>query len=208
MHKLITFDGPSASGKFTNSVKLCDYLGLERVNDSLFSVMRHMLDLGIYSDSLLRPIIWLGIVRVSYAFDWKKREIFTLGGFWQYMIDFFVRRDISDDDRDVLMDAFDTIILTNAEGIYPICSFYLDISTYETKTRFIKREARLAKTQGSEDIRIEGLSESPQNREQDSAFRETANWLSNRYPFFHVIDASQSEDAVFEDIVRLAETAL
>ncbi len=208
MYKLITFDGPSASGKFTNSVKLCDYLGIERVNDSLFTVMRHMLDLGIYSDSLLRPMIWLNMVRLSYAFDWKKREVFTLGGFWQYIINFFAWGDISDDDRDVLMDAFDTIILTNAEDIYPICSFYLDVSTYETKTRFIKREARLGKLQGLEDIQIKGLKESPQNRKQDESFREIANWLSGRYPFFHVIDASQSEDEVFDEIVRLTEAAL
>ena len=208
MHKLITFDGPSASGKFTNSAKLCDYLGIERLNDTLFSVMRHMLDLGIYTDPLLRPIIWLNIVRLAYTFDWKKREVFTLGGFGQYIFDFFVLRDISDNDRDTLMDAFDTIIQTDAENIYPTCSFYLDVSTYETKTRFIKREARLAKLQGLEDIQIEGLKESPQNRKQDDRFREIANWLSDRYPFFHVINASRSEDEIFDEIVRLTEAVL
>ena len=208
MYKLITFDGPSASGKFTQSCRLCKHLQIEQLNDSLFSVMRHMTDLGIYSDSLLRPIIWLSIVRLSYAFDWKKREIFTLGGFWQYIIDFFAWGDISNNNRNVLMDAFDTIIQTNAEDIYPTCSFYLDVSTYETKTRFIKREARLAKTQGLEDIRIDGLSESPKNREQDRVLREAAYWLSGRYPFFHVIDAARSEDEVFNEIVRLTEAAL
>ena len=106
------------------------------------------------------------------------------------------------------MDAFDTIILVNAEDIYPICSFYLDVNTYETKIRFIKREVQLGGSQGPADIQIEGVSESPGDKEQDKVLREIANWLSDRYPFFHIIDASQSEDKVFDEIVRLTEAAL
>lgn len=207
MYKLITFDGPSTSGKFTNSVKLCECLGIERLNDSFYTVMKHILGLNIY-DSVSRLMIWLNIVRLSYAFDWKKREVFTLGGFWQYVIEFFAWNDISDDDRDALMDAFDTIILVNAEDIYPICSFYLDVNTYETKIRFIKREVQLSGLQGPADIQIEGVSESPGDKERDKVLREIANWLSDRYPFFHIIDASQSEDKVFDEIVRLTEAAL
>ena len=82
------------------------------------------------------------------------------------------------------MDAFDTIILTNAKGIYPACSFYLDISAYESKKRFIKRESQLKELQILEDRHMVELSESTQNQEQDRVFRETTNWLSGRYPFF------------------------
>ena len=203
MPKLITFDGPSASGKFTNSVKLCEYLGIERVNDTAFTVMKHMIESNLLvKNPVLRPLLWLGIVKLSHTFDWQKRDIFTLGGFWQHIIDYFAWHDISDN-RDVLMDAFDTIMLSDGDS-YPICSFYLDISTHNAQSRFIKRETQ------HRELRVEAvdLSESPDHKERDSALKGVANWLSERYPFFHVIDASRSEDAVFDEIVSLTEAAL
>ena len=203
MHKLITFDGISGSGKFTNSVKLCDHLGIERVNDTAFTVMKHMIESNLFfNDPILRPVLWFGIVKLSHKLDWQKREIFTLGGFWQHIIECFAWTDISDN-RDALMDAFDTIILTNAEDIYPICSFYLNVNTRETRIRVIKRD-----NPNAGDIQIDEVRELGGDKEQDKRFREVANWLSDRYPFFHIIDASQPEDKVFDEIVRLTEAAL
>ena len=204
MPKLITFDGPSASGKFTQSVKLCEHLGVERVNDSMFTLLKNQLDLSIYSDPMLRPILWASIVRFSYAFDWQKRGIFTLGGFWQYIIDFLSWTDGID--FNVILDALDTIILEQASDVYPVCSFYLNVSDYETKVRFLGREAKLEKLEG--DVEITGLSASDSNKKRDEILTRVSNFLSDRYPFFHVIDGSRSEDEVFDEIVRLAEAVL
>ena len=206
MPKLITFDGPSASGKFTQSVKLCEHLGIERVNDTMFTLLNNQLNLEIYQDPMLRPVLWTAIVRFSYAFDWQKRDVFTLGGFWKYIIDFLSWHD--DIDFDVIMDALDTILLEKADDIYPICSFYLHVSDYQTKVRFIQREAKLNNLKGTENIDISGLSPSDSNVEQDEMFTRVSNFLSDRYPFFHIIDGGRSEDEVFDNILRLTEAAL
>ena len=74
MYKLITFDGLSASGKFTNNVKLCEYLGIERLADSFFTLAKHVTGMNIYEDLCLRLMCWLNIVTFAYRFDWKQRE--------------------------------------------------------------------------------------------------------------------------------------
>ena len=104
---------------------------------------------------------------------------------------------------------FYTLLIQDSDNILPLCSFYLDISGYESSVRFIKREAQWSNISDSPDgIKIEGLSEKPEIIERDRRFKEIVHHLADRFSFFHIIDGMRTEDEVFTDIIRLTEEAL
>ena len=206
--RLITFDGLSGSGKYTQSNHLCDHFGIEWVQDDCLNTMMHVAERVIGDKDLIgRMTLWIAAVRLSYQFDWHKRDLFTMNSFWRFVIETFTWGDF--DNVDVLLDAVDTLLIEDRNDILPVCSFYLDISGYESSVRFIKREAQWSGLSGSpSDIKIEGLGENPEIIERDNRLIKITNHLADRYPFFHVIDGMRSEQEVFDDILRISEEAL
>ena len=206
--RLITFDGLSASGKWTFNCKLCEHLGIERVEFNCFNTIVNIVDSNgqLATDLVLRTLIWMTAIRYSYQFDWQKRDIFIIGGFWRLLIETYAWDYY--DEIDVLFDAVDTLITTKRDSILPICSFYMDISSYEGKVREAKRGLANEDIVATSDLNIEGISEPSHYIEQDKRIQEAINLLADRYPFFHIIDAMRPEEEVFNEIVNITEEAL
>ena len=194
MPRLITFDGPSASGKKTNNNKLCEHLGIVRRDDCFFSQAMQTLRMPVLSGRV-RPLVWSAVVGAAYKTEWihKGQDVFTIVAFWGWIIDYLRWNIREQSERAEMIDAVDAILSIVSEDIYPICSFYLDISHYDAAQRFINREAKQRFHVGIEDI--------AKPLEEDKQTMEMLNWFADRYPFFHIIDASQSEEDVFNEVL-------
>lgn len=208
MFKLITFDGMSGSGKSTNHQKLCDHLNIKRVYDNIFSVIRQAIDHHLFSGLDLRLVLWMAMVQLSWYLSWKHKDILVLSGYWQYIVDYFRFQKERDNRRDEIMDAIDKILFMDDKPA-PLCSFYMNISSYKSKLRFLSREAYYGLAEDKlENLTVGGVEDTEIARQNDARLQEIVNWLSDRYEYFHIIDADRPLDEVFSDVKHIVDGGL
>ena len=203
MYKLITFDGFMASGKNTYAEKLCHYLGIESTSDNVYNQILNIIDriMLFRNDEIFRVLTCLGSINYAHNHDWRKRDLVVIRNYWRNLLE-------AEAFDNKLIDAFETIITRNGE-ILPICSFYLHISTYESRVRFMKREAVLnGMSLDANSVGVEGVSPPDYFAEIDEHRQKTVNAFAERYPFFHVIDGMRPENGIFDEIVSITEESL
>ena len=90
-------------------------------------------------------------------------------------------------------------MLTAQSGIEPVASFYIDVPDNERAIRRINREAHYHKERVSIDLDTGVISNSDR--------RNTEKWvaLSEQIPYLHIIDGTQSVDAVFKEIISIID---
>lgn len=203
--KIVTLDGHSGAGKSTQAQRLAEHyseLNIEQIGHIIWRfqyLTDELFSLAGFDYSLvhgLPEILRFGMLyrmMVSYG---KRHERDLL------IIDDFFLKDLRNSaSRPCFGDKVRLFreMLTLDSGIEPVASFYIDVPYNECYTRTFYRDNEHDDTQISIDLDTNIMS--------DSDRHSTKRWvaLSEQIPYLHIIDGTQSIDAVSKEIISIIE---
>lgn len=180
---IITFDGPPGSGKKTNTHKFCDRLEIKYESD-LFHHLRTIVNtldlLPFKTNRKFRLLNWLNLINLTYENHWRDAEISVACNYWVDLIDC-----VGSDDE--IIDSLDKLLQYEKQRL-PFLSFYLHVPSDISIIRRVRRSTGF-------EIEI--------TEDNEDCIPEFVSMLTDRYPFFHIIDANRSEDEVFDEVLRI-----
>lgn len=190
----ITIDGHAGAGKTTMTRRLSQALDLQILDeqrDTLGSIWREIKKTDNNLDH--RHLFFLWKILTHRSERWHEHSVYVMDEFWLplWMIG------PQDAAYQLLED-----IMTFKEGTLPILSFYLDITTAESRKRV--RE-RYMKTHNNS---VEGYIEPPRPEDNNRRDRYFWKWLGTKFMPLYTIDAMRDEDTVFAEIEDITRSIL
>ena len=203
--KVITFDGRSGAGKSTQSnllVKHFSELHVEKIGH-IFWRMKYLTDelfdlAGFdysYIDGMPEMLRVGMLYRMMLSYG-KRHERDIL------IIDDFFLKSLRENVNPLYLDEkirFFRDMLTVQSGIEPVASFFIDVSVNECNTRTFYRDSHFNNETISINLDTSVVSE------EDNYTTEKWLALSERIPYLHIIDGTQSIDAVSKEIISIIE---
>ena len=196
--KIITFDGLSGAGKSTQTKRLVEHYSGLNVGQiegkfwTMFELTRLLFNSGDFehlSDDMTE-LLQAGILYRMMVSNGKKHryDILILE---ELIGSHFLR--FTNNIR------FFREMLTVKSGVEPAASFYIDVPLNELYRRRFHRAAKHYKGTISIDVDTSVIP----NEDR----RITEKWvaLSEQIPYLHIIDGTQSIDAVFEEIISIID---
>ncbi len=203
--KIITFDGAGGSGKSTQARKIAKVLNgktieLDIIMNGLAAIQ--YLNTGRLSEtSCFKALAHLAVydMIVSYQPSWLRCNAMCIeDGFWASTLNLL--RHEHKDKRHEFIKIIDAFLSYN--DIHPTTSIFLDVPSHLGLTRRIERE------QG---YQIDNINIEKTDKDNDDWFeiqRQTFCWLAETFPYCHVVDGSQSENEVSDDIMGIIQNDL